>query len=67
VDKVRLDRMMEAGMMMEVPVGKADRHCCPGEIHCCKYPVVLMRRLPNLMELEDQAPKLVSSLWLRVA
>jgi hypothetical protein len=49
---------MEAGMDKDIPVGKAGRHCCPGEIHGCEYPVGLVAYSFNVGEYRDQAQML---------
>jgi hypothetical protein len=44
-DRVRLARVIDAGMAIEVPVGKADGLCCPDEIHGRRHPLELMMEL----------------------
>ena len=51
---------MEAGMDKDIPVGKAGRRCCPGEIHGCEYPVGLVGFTTNTGDYRDQAPMLVN-------
>jgi hypothetical protein len=41
-DRVRFESVIDAGMAMDIPVGKADGRCCPDEIHGRRHPLELM-------------------------